>query len=107
MTTVWISIDNSHDQMSQPLWREYIKEIDRAVTVHAIGDKAIMVHSLPTSEYMGCHWCLQISDDFLMSNLQNKLKDIAQRFNQSHVTWNECPNTKKLVGVIDVLETVG
>lgn len=98
---VWISIDNSEDQLSQAVWAEYIKAVDKVIRTHAIRTRASMVHTQPTSHLVSCHWCIELpsAENFLRNNLMDELKKIAKTFKQDSIDWHETSTTYHIMGI--------
>jgi len=102
---VWISVSNSDDRLSSILWAEYIKEVDKVISHHVFETHAAMVHSLPTSHSMDCHWCVDLGKGtFMQSNLVRELTKVAKVFRQDKIVWYECKATHHILGVDNELE---
>lgn len=96
MITVYISIGNSDDKLTQADWASFYRE-----ACVAIRDAATTVHgqwvSEPTSAWQNACWCIEIGPA-QASSLKAKLAEIAGFYIQDCVAWAEA-NTEFLVGI--------
>lgn len=91
MITVYISIGNSDDKLTQDEWGQFWAEVDLLVR-----QKASRVHgawfSSPVSRYQNACWCVEIQ---LMSahELQLALAPLAYRYRQDGIAWAAAETT--------------
>lgn len=85
--TVYVSIGNSDDKLSQREWADFIEavrvEINNCnVTMHGIW------FSSPTTPYQNACYCFDI-DPWSASELKEDLACIAEIYRQDSITWAE------------------
>jgi hypothetical protein len=92
VTTVYISIGNSDDKLTQLEWAQFVDEVDRAVSA-AVKYEGNQVHgrwySLPTEPWQNACWCVQFHDELahVMRDLRQGLAVIARWHRQDSITW--------------------
>lgn len=83
--TVYVSIGNSDDKLSQREWSEFYEETDDLV-----GFAAAKVHgrwtSAPTDAYQNACWCVELDLDDA-ENLRKDLPGLAYRYRQDSIAW--------------------
>lgn len=86
MPTVYLSIGNSDDKLSQAEWAGYISSIDEAVT-----PDAEHVHgrwfSNPADPWQNACWCLTYNSIENMLIAQNTVTEIRKFFRQDSAAW--------------------
>jgi hypothetical protein len=92
--TVYISIGNSDDKLSQAHWAAFAGSAQGAIrraamTVH--GEWA----SLPWSSYQNACWCIEVTADSA-EHLKMTLAHLAADYRQDSIAWAECPTTEFL-----------
>lgn len=89
MKTVYVSIGNSDDKLTQLQWSAFWATVDEAVQelVEAIHGTWL---SVPNSEYQNAAWCFEIDED-CEDELRAYLCRTARSFGQDSVTWAEVP----------------
>lgn len=103
MTTVYVSIGNSDDKLSQNQWHAYCAAVDRAFEMASrfVGAK---VHgrwySLPNEQWQNACWCVEFVDEPAMAAIvaeyRAELARVAGVFGQDSIAWAECPTTEFL-----------
>lgn len=87
MITVYISIGNSDDKLSQNEWSQFYEETDELVEF-----AAHQVHgrwaSAPTARWQNACWCVELHDDDA-DNLKRDLPGLAYRYGQDSIAWAE------------------
>lgn len=89
--TVHIAIDDSDDRLTQEEWSSYWHEVDlliRTVAPHIRGTRT----SVPTSPYQNACWGFEVFEDrpyWGRQRIQEVLREIAGRYRQESVAWNE------------------
>ncbi len=96
MSTIYISIGNSDDKLSQQEWAEYWDGARGCIVANAR-----VIHgewlSLPTSRYQNACWAIELpSVDRFGIELQADLSRLARLFGQDSIAWAECPETEFL-----------
>lgn len=97
-TTLYISIGNSDDHLTQAEWAEYCAAVDSTL-VHAATQVHGRWHSLPSDAVQNACWCIEVDlDANLLPNdygqpftardfLVNKLHKIGGYFRQEAIVW--------------------
>lgn len=92
--TVYISIGNSDDKLTQAEWAEFY-----AATNFAIRDDAHVVHgqwlSGPVSPWQNACWCVEVPDRNAF-RLRQRLADLAHTYRQGSIAWAEA--TTEFIG---------
>jgi hypothetical protein len=92
VTTVYISIGNSDDKLSQADWSSYVLDVDRAFE-QAVRYEGARVHgrwySLPTEPWQNACWCAEWHEDLahVVEALKRKLINIASDYRQDSIAW--------------------
>lgn len=89
--TVYVSIGNSDDKLTQADWSNFVTSVEQRVKF-----RAHVVHgswrSLPDDPWQNACWCFEISSlaaDWLMGDL----KLLACGYGQDSIAWAEVPET--------------
>jgi hypothetical protein len=90
--TVYISIGNSDDKLTQAEWAEFTADVDREISASCryVGST---VHgrwySLPNEPWQNACWCIEFADDLVrfLVDLRNSLAVICARHRQDAITW--------------------
>ena len=95
--TVYVSIGNSDDKLTQRLWSEFAGKVASAVHRHAE-----IVHgewvSLPLAAWQNASWCFEI---FGGDGLRGRLSYLASEYGQDSIAWVEVPRTEFITGELD------
>lgn len=92
MITVYVSIGNSDDKLTQAEWSSYALDVDRAVN-KAMGYVGSTVHgrwySLPSEPWQNACWCLAWDDELahIVEALKRSLATIARSYRQDSIAW--------------------
>lgn len=94
--TVYVSIGNSDDKLSQLDWCRYAEEVDRAVS-RAARFEGVRVHgrwySLPTEPWQDACWCLDFDAELVRlghpETLRASLARLAAAYRQDSISWAE------------------
>lgn len=90
--TIYISIGNSDDKLTQAEWSAY----NLRVALH-LADYATTVHgqwnSPSASPWQNACWCIEIPDDYTMAKLRHLLSIAAEEFRQDSIAWAEVSHT--------------
>lgn len=96
MITVYISIGNSDDKLTQVEWASFYRE-----TCLAIRDHAVTVHgqwvSEPASAWQNACWCIEIDDDEA-GFLRGELSEAVTKFRQDSIAWATTTKTEFIKG---------
>jgi hypothetical protein len=94
--TIYISIGNSDDKLSQLEWCRFAEEVDRAVT-RAARYAGVHVHgrwySLPTEPWQNACWCLEFHAELVAfghpETLRSTLAKLCVEYRQESIAWAE------------------
>jgi hypothetical protein len=83
--TVYVSVGNSDDKLSQTQWATYWQVVDNRVrrfadVVHGAW------HSLPNQPWQNACWCFEIRESVAVK-LKNRLQDACADFGQDSIAW--------------------
>jgi len=101
VTTVYVSIGNSDDKLSQNQWHAYCRAVDQ-VFEYAARYVGSTVHgrwySLPNEQWQNACWCIEFSADMaeIVGEYRAELTRLAGVFGQESIAWAECPTTEFL-----------
>ena len=83
--TVYISVGNSDDRLTQRRWAEF------AWNIHSELEGRGQLHgewySAPDSEYQNACWCIELPDGFMATTVRALIACIARQFGQQAVAW--------------------
>lgn len=92
--TIYISIGNSDDRLTQKEWAAFLKVADSTIT-----SEANVRHgnwfSAPRSEFQNACWCAQVHI-IRIPRLKARLAKLAVKFKQDSIAWAEAPRTEFL-----------
>lgn len=99
MTTVYVSIGNSDDKLTQQDWAEFYRKVNLLLR----GNPAVKaVHgqwvSEPASAWQNACWCVELDAHApaITRQLKGHLGVLARRYRQDAIAWAECPATEFL-----------
>lgn len=98
MITVYVSIGNSDDKLSQADWSSFVLDVDRAFE-SAVRYEGVRVHgrwhSLATEPWQNACWCAEWHDDLahIVEAFKRKLATIAREYRQDSIAWAEATTT--------------
>lgn len=85
MATVYISIGNSDDRLTQAEWSHFVADVNGVVRGYAS-----VVHgqwfSLPDAPWQNACWCVEVSDKAAMF-LRDALRNSAKAYRQDSIAW--------------------
>lgn len=91
MITVYVSIGNSDDKLSQAEWANYVQ-----VTRNLLRLRAREIHgewySAPDSDYQNACFCVVLGDD--ADTIRKSLAELRAAWRQDSVAWAEVPVTE-------------
>lgn len=93
MTTVYVSIGNSDDKLSQRQWARFVGKVDQSARHYMP-----VVHgfwlSASDSPWQNACWCAEVDDDVRWSlaerltEWQAELRMLAREFGQDSIKWD-------------------
>lgn len=91
MKTVYVSIGNSDDKLSQKEWSEFYAEVTMAVATHNS-----IVHgqwvSVAFSQWQNACWCFDILNEKIPL-IKEKLATLAFKYQQESIAWVQVDET--------------
>jgi hypothetical protein len=110
--TVYISIGNSDDKLTQAEWHRFYVTVARAIRRATGSVEAPTVHgqwvSEPASAWQNACWCIE--PPALAASvelLKLRLAEIAAEFGQDSIAWAEAPVTEFIGAVLATEDTDG
>ncbi|WFE41928.1 hypothetical protein [Micromonospora sp. WMMD998] len=94
LTTVYISIGNSDDRLTQKEWAAFALRTHLAVDAYAREIHGSW-YSGPATEYQNACWCAQIPERRI-DGLKDRLRELARDFRQDSIAWAVAPDTEFL-----------
>ena len=95
LKTVYISIGNSDDKLTQVEWAAF-----QMLAMSTVGIAAEQVHgrwySSPSAKFQNACICAEI-DEENVEYLRESLADLAYRYRQDSIAWAEVPVTEFIV----------
>lgn len=97
--TVYISIGNSDDKLTQKRWAEYIDDVDIAVEgAGRDGRVHGRWHSAPKSPFQNACWCVEFDpaaelvtrfgqQHSRLEWFRQRLQDLARKYGQESIAW--------------------
>lgn len=93
MVTVYASVGNSDDKLSQRRWSNFIT--DFVTVVHHRADQVHGVwHSAPTEAFQNASVCFEIDDPTAARLLRPRLAQLAAEYGQDSIAWAEVATTR-------------
>jgi hypothetical protein len=93
--TVYISIGNSDDKLTQKEWCLFVTAV-----ICRIEPLAGKVHgswfSVPFATWQNACWCLEFTDPASEKEAREVLREIRDEFRQDSIAWAEVPITEFL-----------
>lgn len=86
--TVYVTIGNSDDKLSQRKWSKFYDDIDYLVEAHSqvvFGRWA----SLPTARHQNACWAFEVDHEADRVTLRNRVRQVAGRYGQDSIAWAE------------------
>lgn len=99
MRTVYVTIGNSDDKLTQRLWSKFWNAVDDQVREYSFHIHGAWL-SEPSSEYQNACWCFVIEDDSdgedCYDDLRARLRVLAQHYGQDSILWAEAREVEHL-----------
>lgn len=90
-STVYITIGNSDDKLSQAGWAAFLADVTAAVVLARLN--GAVVHfagvSFPDAPWQNAQWCVQVPDEGVREALRIRMRELAGRYLQDSVAWAE------------------
>lgn len=83
--SVYISIGNSDDRLSQAEWSAFVGDVNEAIGSYAIERHGKWM-SLPHSPWQNACWCVEVSDKAKLF-LRDALARLATKYRQDSIAW--------------------
>lgn len=87
MLTVYISIGNSDDKLTQFEWAEFYEATRLTLREHATRMHGAWM-SLPNDPWQNACWCIEVPDD-QAAELRKKLAALCPSYGQDSIAWAE------------------
>jgi hypothetical protein len=96
-TTVYISIGNSDDKLTQAEWAEFYRRTNLAIRnfVEAVHGQWV---SEPASAWQNACWCIEITE-LRAYTLKHHLSVLAAEYRQDSIAW--APATTEFLAAVD------
>lgn len=85
--TVYISIGNSDDKLTQARWAVYYSHVAGTINMHAYQQHGRWL-SVPSDPYQNACWCIEV-ETRRVDRLRRKLAEHAATFGQDSIAWAE------------------
>jgi hypothetical protein len=85
MTTVYISIGNSDDKLTQAEWAHFVSDVDGLINGYA-STKHGRWFSLTDDPWQNACWCIEVSEKAQMF-LRDALANSARAYGQDSIAW--------------------
>ena len=100
MKTVYVSIGNSDDSLTQQEWADYYAEVTMAVATYNQ-----IVHgqwvSVAFSQWQNACWCFDILNDKIPV-IKKKLATLAHKYRQESIAWVQVDETEFIEAEVTV-----
>lgn len=94
MTTVYVSIGNSDDKLTQARWSIFVADVRRVIQRHAAQLHGAWF-SEPDAPWQNACWCFDAPADAVdVEHMKYLLGDLAEAYEQDSIAWAECPVTE-------------
>lgn len=101
MITVYVSIGNSDDKLTQREWSWFVRDVGEtlrknAKTIHGEW------HSASAGSFQNACWCAEFRDRHRADEVKARMQGWAGHYRQDSIAWAEAPHTEFIVGHIRV-----
>ena len=99
--TVYVTIGNSDDKLSQQQWSQFHRDVDRVIRKwgHVIHGQWV---SESTSAYQNACWCFEgLLSEFVRREMTADLRSLAVQYNQDSIAWAEVRDVTFLGPVVE------
>ena len=84
-STVYISIGNSDDKLTQREWSEFVVEV--AAMAVSLGHTHGSWVSPSASPWQNACWCVEYPSDAVAETAKDELRALASRYRQDSIAW--------------------
>jgi hypothetical protein len=91
MITVYVSIGNSDDKLTQDRWSDYLSVVRAYLRKHAMEIHGEW-YSAPDAGYQNACFCVVMDDDTAQV-VKMRLAEIREDYRQDSIAWAEVPVT--------------
>lgn len=101
MPTIYVSIGNSDDKLTQAEWSRFYEEVGRAI-FGVLKYEGARIHgtwvSLPHEPWQNACWCFDAHEELAdkVEELRARLGQLARQYRQDSIAWAEAPKTEFL-----------
>ena len=92
LITVYVSIGNSDDKLTQAEWSQYVVEIIARVV--SIGHAHGAWYSLPHAPYQNACWCVEFDNAEDLAEGREVATEVRRKWRQDSIAWAEAPRTE-------------
>lgn len=85
MTTVYISIGNSDDKLTQYEWSKYVMVVRDVIRTNALAMHGEWL-SLPDARWQNACWCVEVEPDKAQA-MKDDLAGVAAYYRQDSIAW--------------------
>ena len=93
MITVYISIGNSDDKLTQANWSLYVANVRELLLLNASNTHGEW-YSLPAAPFQNACFCIELPNTDAADRLKAGLGQWARSFRQDSIAWAEVPVTE-------------
>lgn len=86
--TVYVSIGNSDDKLTQSEWAEFVAEMDQAIFEGAERIHGVWF-SRPDANWQNACWCFEPIDELRETLLKARFSTFCDDFQQESIAWAE------------------
>jgi hypothetical protein len=90
MPTIYVSIGNSDDKLTQAQWSEFVKDFNNLILAWEASGRVVEIHgrwaSDSTSHWQNAAWCFD-SHGQSEAFMQQDLQALAAKYNQDSIAW--------------------
>lgn len=97
MTTVYISIGNSDDKLTQNEWSHFYASVEQIVRDHVECVYGRWL-SEPSDPWQNACWCVEVEPDVAANEMRDRLRREVVAWRQDSIAWAEAPETE-FIGV--------
>lgn len=89
MTTVYVTIGNTDDKLSQGEWAKFIGDVNASMILAKLDGGVVHFagHSWPDAPWQNAMWCVQLASADLADALKTRMAELARRHRQDTIAW--------------------
>lgn len=102
MTTVYLTIGNSDDKLTQAEWAKFIGDVNTSMILAKLDGGVVQFagHSFPDAPWQNALWCVQLPDATAAGALKTQLAYLAHRYRQDSIAWAEVDQVDMLAPAV-------